>query len=212
MTKEKNNIKIVVLIVIATITIGIVVYIWQNSKITEYNQGAQERSKDIINHNITSTSTNDILVKNEFFSYSLKGVPAIVTKEELPFDFTAATLKSESEDCGSKHADGYFDKLIAIFKGINKIVYNFTYQGTSQTNLVLKITVLPNKPGYISLDQFKKDFDQCFIAGDAYPWALNKDWLLFVNSCGSGIDDESGRPDGCGNVSAAIKSNLKLNY
>lgn len=209
MAKEKNKIKIIFFVVITAIAVGGVIYIWQNS---QTSKPKQDLHQNIIKSDITSTSTSESVVKNEFFSYSLKGIPATVTKEEMPFNFIASELELNAEGCGSKHTVGYFDKLIAKFKGVNKIVYNFKYQGESQTDLVFKITILPNKAGYTSIDQFKKDFDQCFIAGDAYPWSLNKDWLLFVNACGSGIDDESGRPDGCGKVNAVVESNLKLNY
>ena len=212
MIKEKNKLKITILtILIIAISIGVVIYVLQSNKTIKSTQGIQKQSENIIN-TTTSTSINDVLVKNEFFSYSLKGVPATVIKEELPFDFTAATLKSNSEDCGTKHVVGYFDKLITKFKDTKKVVYNFTYQETSQDNLVYKITIVPNKPNYTSLDQFTKDFDQCFIAGDAYPLALNKDWLLFVSSCGAGFEDGSGRPDGCGILSSTVTPTLKLNY
>jgi len=151
------------------------------------------------------------IYKNEYFSYSLKGLPVTVSKETQPFDWTSDKLKALADECGTKYEKGYFDKLVAKFKDTNKVVYNFKYQGASQTNLIFKVTILPNKLGYTSLDKFNKDFQQCFVAGDAYPLLINKDWLLFVNSCGSGIDDESGRPDGCGEVDTAVVSTLKLN-
>jgi hypothetical protein len=73
------------------------------------------------------------------------------------------------------------------------------------------VTLLPNKAGYTSLDQFKKDFDICAAGGDAYPTMLNSNWLLFVNSCGSGFNDGSGRPIGCDEVQKVVEPTLKLN-
>jgi|GEM_PF-1594905 len=147
----------------------------------------------------------------EQFTYSLKDISASVSKELKPFDFTAIGLKSTSEGCGTKQAAGYFDKLIAKFNGTTKIVYNFKYQGDSQDDGIFTVTLLPNRAGYTSLDQFKKDFDQCFVAGDAYPLLLNNNWLLFVNSCGSGVDDGSDRPHGCDEIEKIVEPSLKLN-
>jgi hypothetical protein len=70
---------------------------------------------------------------------------------------------------------------------------------------------LPNKAGYTSVDQFKKDFDICSVGGDAYPKLVNKNWLLFTSSCGSGFDDGSGRIHGCDEVQKIVEPSLRLN-
>lgn len=149
--------------------------------------------------------------KTDYFSYSLKGSTATVSKEILPFDFTAAKLETLADECGTKYEAGYFDNLIAKFKDVNKVVYNFKYQGESLTDTTFTVTVLPNKLDYVSPDKFKKDFDQCFVAGNAYPFLISKDWLIFVNSCASGATDDSGLIDSCGAINEAVVSTLKLN-
>lgn len=164
-----------------------------------------ENSKNQETPNVKNT-----IIETEQFTYSLKDISASVSQEIKPFDFTAPRLKSTSEECGTKQDAGYFDKLIAKFNGTTKIVYNFKYQGDSQDDGIFMVTLLPNKAGYTSLDQFKKDFDQCFVAGDAYPLLLNNNWLLFVNSCTSGVDDGSGRPHGCGELQEIVEPSLKL--
>jgi len=40
---------------------------------------------------------------------------------------------------------------------------------------------------------------------------MNPKWLLFVNSCGTGFSDGSGRPIGCQTVSEVVEPTLKLN-
>ncbi len=83
--------------------------------------------------------------------------------------------------------------------------------GCGQDSSTFVVTLLPNKQGYTSLDQFKKDFDICAAGGNAYPTMLNSGWLLFVNACGSGYDDGSGRPHGCDEVEKVVSPTLKLN-
>lgn len=147
----------------------------------------------------------------EPFSYSTIGVLVSVSQEEKIFDLTADQLKSAAAECGTINKSGYFDKLVARFNGARKITYIFKYQGASQDDGIYKITVIENKAGYTTLDQFKKDFDFCAVAGDAYPKMLNDKWLLFVSACGSGYDDDSGRPHGCDEVRNIIEPSLKLN-
>lgn len=151
------------------------------------------------------------IYKNEYFSYSLKGLPVTVSKETQPFDWTADKLKLLADECGTKYESGYFDSLVAKFKDTNKVVYNFIYQKDTQDSGPFTITILPNKIDYKSLDEFKKDFGQCFIAGDAYPLLINKDWLLFANSCASGVDNDSGLPHGYMDIQDTVVSTIKLN-
>ncbi|MEI7452557.1 MAG: hypothetical protein WCK37_05165 [Candidatus Falkowbacteria bacterium] len=160
---------------------------------------------------IVASSTSESVIKTDEFSYSIVSGSAIVSREVKPFDFTADQLKSTANECGTKYASNYFEKLISKFSGANKIVYNFKYQGVSQDDGIFTITILPNKAGYTSLDQFKKDFDVCAAGGDVYPFLVNNNWLLFVSSCGTGFDDGSGRTHGCDEVEKIVEPSLKLN-
>jgi hypothetical protein len=139
-----------------------------------------------------------------------KSVPATVAKKILFFDSTAEQLKNMAKECESQHPENYFNNLVAKFSGEKKIVYTFKYAGKSQTPDAFVVTVIPNKMGYRSLEEFKKDFDICAAGGDAYPTKLNSAWLLFVSSCGSGLDDGSGLPHGCEKVRGMVEPSLKL--
>jgi hypothetical protein len=83
---------------------------------------------------------------------------------------------------------------MCIVSDTTKTSYSFKYTGESQASNTFVTFLLPNKLGYTSLDQFKNDFNNCAAGGNAYPKMLNKDWLLFENSCGSELDDGSGLP------------------
>jgi len=204
-----NQAKAVVLaIIITTLVVGSGVYVWQTNKVAQPPvQTAQKVTEPVA----TKTPAKEEPVNSEPLSYSMKGVSATVSKSTAPFGYTADQLKSMAEECSSQHETGYFDKLVARFSGTNKIVYNFKYQGKSQDAGVYTVTLLPNKAGYASIDQFKKDFDICAAGGDAYPTMLNSNWLLFVNACGTGFDDGSGLPHGCDEVQKIIEPSLKLN-
>lgn len=182
MKKQKNIIPMVAsIIIIIAVIIGGGVYIWRSN------------------------------LEVEPLSYLIANSPISVSKDKIPFNFTVGQLKSAAEECGIKHEEGYFDKLIAKFNGTTKIVYNFKYRGSNQDNSIFVVTLLPNKVGYGSLDQFKTDFNICAAGGNAYPQMLNSNWLLFVNSCGTGFDGGSGRVHGCDEVRKIVEPSLKLN-
>lgn len=202
MEQGKSNVGAVALaIIITAIVVGGGVYLWQK------NQTVQP--KEEITTPVVTTPTKEEPI--EPLSYSTSGVSASVSKKTASFDYTAEQLKGMAEECGSQHNAGYFDQLVSKFNGTTKTIYNFKYTDASQESDTFVVTLLPNKAGYTSLDQFKKDFDICAAGGDTYPTKLNSNRLLFVNSCGSGFDDGSGRPIGCDKVREAVEPTLKLN-
>lgn len=144
-------------------------------------------------------------------SYSTGALSTTVSKLTGSFDYTSEQLASMAEECGNSQAPSYFEDLVSKFSDADKIRYKFKYSGESQESDTFIVTVLPNKAGYSSLDEFKKDFDQCVAGGDAYPTMLNSDWLLFVNSCGTGFDDGSGKPIGCQEIRDVVEPTLNLN-
>ena len=103
--------------------------------------------------------------------------------------------------------------MVAKFKQAPKIFYTFKYRSANASNSdesVYSVTILPNKPGYKNLAEFKKDFNLCGAGGVDNPFMMNKDWLLFVSSCGSGFDDGSGRINSCEAARKIIEPSLKL--
>ena len=117
--------------------------------------------------------------KAELISYSLEGVSASVTKGKVLSDYTAEKFESLATECGVTHEEGYLADLASKFKGTYKVTYDFKYADESQDPDTYTITLLPNKAEYKTLEEFKKDFDQCSGGGDAYPTMLNDNWLLF---------------------------------
>lgn len=202
MEQGKSNVGTVALaIIITAIVVGGGVYLWQK------NQTAQPK-QEVTTPAVTTPTKEE---PTEPLSYSTNGVSATVSKKTASFDYTAEQLKGMADECSSQHNAGYFDQLVSKFSGTTKTMYNFKYTGTSQDSSTFVVTLLPNKAGYTSLDQFQKDFAICAAGGDAYPTMLNSSWLLFVNACGTGFDDGSGRPHGCDEVEKVVNPTLKLN-
>ena len=186
--ESKSNVWAIALVIIITaVVVGGGIYWWQQSKVIQ-----EEPSKEPL-------------------TYSTSGVSASVSKETESFSYTADQLVSMAQECGNDQTESYFSNLVSKFSGATKTVYNFKYTGASQGSHTFVVTLLPNEAGYSSLNEFKKDFDQCYAGGDAYPKMLNSDWLLFVNSCGTGFDDGSGKPIGCQEVRDVVEPTLKLN-
>jgi hypothetical protein len=134
-----------------------------------------------------------------------------VAKEYKSFSYTSEKLKRMSNGCGVEHDEGYFDKLIAKFKNTKEIVYSFKHKNSEQDSRAFVVTLLPNKAKYLSLEEFKKDFDLCAAGGDLYPTQLNEDWLLFVNSCGSGAANNFDNNFSCEEVKEIVEPSLNLN-
>lgn len=188
-------------VVLTALIVGGGAYAWQqNEKPTSLQTPSSSAQTPK-----TSTETSEPL------SYSMTGVSATVSKEIKPFAYTAPTLASMAEECGTTHDTNYFEKLVETFQGRSSTVYTFTYTDKSQDDSQYIVTLLPNAKKYSSVDQFKKDFDICAAGGNAYPKMISKDWLLFVNSCGTGFDDGSGQPHGCEAMRTVIEPTLKLN-
>ncbi len=113
------------------------------------------------------------------------------------FEADETYFKSLALECGKEPTDEHLTQLKSVFSGIQKYVYQFEYLPDNQGQSSFIVSVLRNKLGYTSLEEFKKDFDQCFAGGNMYPTNLNNEWLMFVNSCGSGFSDGSELPIGC---------------
>jgi hypothetical protein len=130
-----------------------------------------------------------------------------VLKENRPFSYTSEQLQRMSDECGAEYDAGYFDRLISKFSDSMEVIYSFKYQDDKQDTRAFVVTLLPNKAEYSSLEEFKKDFDLCAAGGDLYPMQLNRDWLLFVNSCGSGALSNGS----CDKVKKIVEPSLKFN-
>jgi len=169
-----------------------------------------EQVKTVTNPVVENPIVAPVVEVVEPLSYSIVGIPVSVSKDSEPFEYTSDNLRAEAEGCGFQHEEGYFDELVTKFSGVTKTIYNFKYTNDSQEPSVYIVTLVPNKPGYTSLEQFKQDFSVCAAGGKAYPKMLDSDWLLFVSSCGSGYSDGSGKPIGCDEVRKVVEPTLKL--
>jgi len=120
--------------------------------------------------------------------------------------FNATELAAAAQECGTTHADGYFDTLMNKMSG-NLTTYTFVENKAAQANQY-SITVMPNTFGYTDLASFKNDFDTC-SAGAYYPALANSKWLVFTGSCGGALDDTN-LPEGCSEIKAAINEALAI--
>ena len=145
-------------------------------------------------------------------AYSTGDLDVSVRKEVVPVSslFDAQTLRDNAIGCGAKHPGGYFGALMAKFEGADAQAYVFHYEQPSQDPADYRVTVIPNAPAYEDLAAFRKDFDVCDAGGDRYPRMASAEWLVFVNACGSGFNDGSGRPLGCEEIRQVVEPSLQL--
>jgi hypothetical protein len=125
-------------------------------------------------------------------------------------DYSAEYLEGLAAECGTKSVKGDFQIETKKLEGAEKSVYSFMYTGASQESDTYVVTIMPNAMGYSTLAEFKKDFDFCAAGGSEYPIKMNENWLMFENSCGSGFDDGSGKPNGCQIAKDEVGSTIEL--
>ena len=223
--KVKTKNKAIVLVIILIIALlALADYFWQKNLANTADQKNQKTessstAQDLATTATTATSTEIITVSTTtpaIQPLSFKtNAPKISAVRELDgvFNYQAADLKSRADACGTSYSDNYFENLVAKFKKSPKIFYTFKYKGANASNSdesVYSVTILPNKAGYTSLEQFKKDFNLCGAGGVDNPFMMNEKWLLFTSSCGSGFDDGSGRINSCEAARKIIEPSLKL--
>ncbi len=220
--KAKNK-GIILVIIIIIVALAASDYFWQkNQKNTTEQKNLSTENSDIkiIKDTKPATSSTEIITVStttpEIQPLSFKtDTPKISAVRELDgvFNYQVAELQARADACGTSYSESYFENLVAKFKQAPKIFYTFKYRSANASNSdesVYSVTILPNKPGYKNLAEFKKDFNLCGAGGVDNPFMMNKDWLLFVSSCGSGFDDGSGRINSCEAARKIIEPSLKL--
>ncbi len=202
MKQKSTNLSLVALAAILLVVIvGEGFYIWQENL---------PKRKAVDNAFIEKPVTDAIFESVEPISYSLSGVSAQVMTSVGSFDYTADQLELTAKNCDYQIEPGYFNNLVTKLSGAKKITYNFNYTGATYIDLnqgpnAFTVTLIENKIGYPSLNEFIDDFNICGAGGDAYPVMLNSKWLLFINSC----SDASG-PTGCDLAREVVEPTLSL--
>jgi hypothetical protein len=222
--KIKTKNKAIILVVILIIAIlAFADYLWQK----DLKNTADQKNQIIASSNTplmpapkSNTASTEIITvstttpKIQPLSFKTDA-PKISAVRELDgvFNYQAAELKARADNCGTSYSESHFENLVAKFKQSPRIFYTFKYRGANASNSdesVYSVTVLSNKAGYKTIEEFKKDFGLCGSGGVDNPFMLNENWLLFVSSCGSGFDDGSGRINSCEAARKIIEPSLKL--
>lgn len=164
-----------------------------------------ESSKEPVEQEKAETSK-----ESGVLSYDFGTMPVKVSQKTGDFDYDAKKLYSMSSECGNNESLPYFENLVQKFEASESMLYHFEYMEESQNPKDLVVKILPNAAGYPNLESFQKDFNQCYAGGEAYPSMMNKDWLVFVSSCGTGVDDESGLPQGCQTIRDTLENTWEL--
>lgn len=109
-----------------------------------------------------------------------------VEQSDVGFPYTVQNLKDMADECGTSHEAGHFEKLVRMYRGSQSFRYEFAASKSMPEQNTYILTILPNLAHYPDLAAAKKDFDQCWAAGDMYPFMTNDKWIVFENSCGTG--------------------------
>lgn len=144
------------------------------------------------------------LPADDSITVATKGVRSEVPSESL---ISADELYANAAECGYARDAAYYIDIENLYVGVYKQEYTFTIAGDYEMP-TWTVTVMPNRPGYTSLESFKQDFDVCSAGGDMYPEALSTGTLMFTSSCGSGYS--GGKENGCEIIRKAIEPTLTI--
>jgi hypothetical protein len=159
------------------------------------------------------TNPTDSVVSNGLISYDDNSQLFTVTQKQFKVldVFTPDYLENYSSGCyGGSHPLSYYQTVLSKFSSSDQgTYYDFNFIGKSQDNGVYEVAIIPNKPGYKTMDQFNADFGSCDAGESLYPSSLSSNNLLFVPACGTGFGDA---PEiECGEVQSFVESSIKLN-
>lgn len=180
-------------------TVFIIVLLIVLAGLAGFAAGGQMISTASTTNTTTADEPLEYPINDELYTVSAK---AVLVKDVLnPTYWKDASTNSSAS----------FRALLAKYEeNAVGIRYDFTYTGVSQDKGIWTVTVIPNKLGYTSTDQFLKDFPPAGVGDDLYANTATPNYLQFVSSCGTGFDDGSGRPIGCDVVQDAVLPTLKL--
>ena len=221
--QSSKNIWITVITVVVTaLIVGGGVYAWQRSNLKNMGQGLQQQIFVLQNQisqlqqvqsnqklsNLAPTPTQPLY---EFTFINKNNFPIDQKEFSILQHFNAKDLENKSQECGTNKNQAYFTNLLSKFFSSDKgHIYEISFTGQAQDSGIWKVTVIPNKLGYKNLDGFKDDFDLCYAGGEKYPKLMSENYLLFVSSCGTGFDDDSGLPHGCDEIRESIEPTIIL--
>lgn len=203
------------------------------TELIEKESITKKDNTEVSNTNITKTiSRENWLIKSisEKIDQKLTEDPKIISYQENPdidvytIEFSALNFfdkasqhASYSHECDSalknyiKRDENYYNNIISKFNSNDKgYIYVFKYKKENQGRDSWLITLIPNKIGYSSFEDFNNDFIQCTAGADS-PKAISKNYLFFESACGTGFNDGSSLPIGCNVVKAYTEPFLKLN-
>lgn len=142
-------------------------------------------------------------------SYSLgelKDVNVNITFENPEKLWTAEGLQAAAKECGTEQPIGHYQDLMKSFEKTTVQAYHFTPKNSPEE--AYDVLLVPNRPGYSTLEEAKKDFDVC-AAGGMYPLQVSKGYMLLTGSCGGAGTEE--RPAvSCSDLQTTVQPSLKL--
>jgi len=162
---------------------------------------------------IGDNDVSEMSTSTDFFTYTKNDQIFSVSKSKFKVlnKFNALELKNKSKDCGTNKSEQYFKKLLSHYsENDSGMEYQFKYQGQTQDSGIWIVTIIPNKIGYTNLEDFKNDFNLCEAGSDKYPSLMLEKYFLFVSSCGTGYDDDSGLPHGCDVVRKIVEPTIMV--
>lgn len=155
---------------------------------------------------LNSKETNEFTYSDSNHNFPIEKQEFIVREK-----FDVEDLVNYSAECGQNKDKEYFQELMSSYSKTDKgVSYTFKYNKPSQDPNYWTVTLIPNQIGYKNTNNFYNDFSLCFAGGDLYPKLVSDNYLFFIKSCGSGYNDGSGLPIGCGEIREIIEPTIKL--
>lgn len=157
-----------------------------------------------------SNKKDDLVEMNEFFYQDSKNEFRTNSSELVIRNyFKSDALAENAKGCAKDLDQDYFENILEKFSE-NEIGHSYVFIDINTQEMVghYQIIIIPNNLGYANLEEFKQDFELCEAGAEAYPTTISENYLLFENSCGSGMSSPSAEV--CVNTKSKISPTIKL--
>ena len=182
--------------------------------------GSDEATGVIIDQNNSSLEETIVDSIPTEFTYTKQDDIDVIKSEHRILDFyTAESLVWNSSECGINKSLQYFQDLLSKINQDKIIQYHFIlnnkqpskdWNESTDTNwnpqLWWKVTIVPNKMWYKTIEEVKIDFPICRAWASMIPLLVSDTYILFFDGCWSGAWE----PFGCSDIQSRIQKNIQL--
>lgn len=204
---EQKNMKFTKILTIALVVfcIALLAFIfYKKDEPAKINKNTENE----FNTNIESNTTGETETDQFFYSTGEReNIEVTKSGAKLLDSFNSEKLAENALGCSKDQDKEYYDRLLDSFSN-NDVLYTYSFKYKNIPNGEWTINVIPNKLGYKNYEDFNNNFGLCEAGATMYPSLVSEKYLLFISSCGTGVDSPEARI--CDELREIIEKTIRL--